>query len=309
MKRILRVVAVLLVLGVVAVVAIVVRAIRPDMPIDTLRERYGVAPSQYVELLGMPVHYRDEGHGPPVLLVHGTFASLHTWDGWTEALAKTHRVVRLDLPGHGLTGPDPTGRYDMARTLEVVAAFADRLGLDRFAIAGNSLGGHVAWRFAAAHPERVDALVLLNAAGYPREQMPGIIRLARTPVVNRLMLVATPERLVRRNLEQVYADDAKVTDDLVARYHALLLREGNRRAMLERLTTDDPLRPDLVPTLRVRTLVVWGALDTWVPPADGIRYEREIPGARRIEYPDLGHVPQEEAPARTARDVIAFLGG
>lgn len=303
-----RIVTVVVLVPVVALALVVATAAHRDLAVAGLRETWGAAPSRYAQVLGMPVHYRDEGRGPNVvLLVHGTFASLHTWDGWTAALAGELRVVRLDLPGHGLTGPDPTGDYGMDRTIEVLDAFADLLDLKRFSIAGNSLGGHVAWRYAAARPERVNRLVLVDSAGYPREQLPPIIRLARMPVVNRLFLFATPQRIIQRNLESVYADDAKVTPGLVRRYHELVLREGNRRALLDRLSTPEPPRPELLAKVVAPTLVQWGALDTWVPLADGERYAREISGARLVVYPDTGHVPQEELPGPTAADALQFL--
>jgi pimeloyl-ACP methyl ester carboxylesterase len=299
---------IVLVLGLALVVAALALVTRADRSFPELRDRFGAAPSQFAQVLGMPAHFRDEGSGPnTVLLIHGTFASLHTWDAWAAALSKELRVVRVDLPGHGLTGPDPTSDYGMSRTIAFIDAFADLLDLKRFSLAGNSLGGHVAWRYAVAHPAKVAKLVLVDSAGYPRERLPPIIRLARVPVVNRLLLFMTPEAVIERNLRAVYADDAKITPELVQRYHALVLREGNRCALLDRLSNPEPLQPGLVPDLRAPTLVLWGAQDEWIPLSDGKRFAREIPGAKLVVYPDGGHVPQEELPERTVADALSFL--
>ena len=165
----------------------------------------GSGTSRFVDVDGMSVHYRDEGAGPPLLLIHGTGASLHTWDAWSAALSGTHRVVRLDLPGFGLTGPQPDGDYRIDTYVDMVDHFATKVGLDRFALAGNSLGGQIAWRFAARHPEAVNALILVDAAGYPRSVKPPLVfRLGRVPVVSSLMGHLDPHMLVESTLKRTY---------------------------------------------------------------------------------------------------------
>ena len=281
----------------------------PELPAAELEARYATPPSRFLDVDGLRIHYRDQGQGPALVLLHGSNAALFTWEGWVRELSAHHRVITLDLPGHGLTGPDAKGRYTWTDMAEVVEAFRARLGLERFHLAGNSMGGAVAWHYALLHPERVDRLVLVDAAGYPRDEpAPLVFRLMRTPVLGELLSRVSPRSIIDKNVRAVYGDPSKVTKEGVDRYYALLLREGNRQATRERLraTVDDGLWRRLG-EVRAPTLILWGAKDTWILPAYGQRFDRDIPDSTLIVYPDLGHVPMEEDPARTAADVRRFL--
>jgi len=281
---------------------------RRDVPVEELMPRYAAAPSRFVELEGIRVHVRDEGTGPPLLLVHGTSSSLHTWDGWVRHLSGRRRIIRLDLPGFGLTGPAPDGDYRVERYARLVAALLERLAIARTDVAGNSLGGRVAITLALDHPERVRRLILVDPAGLSGVPPPLIFRLARTPVANRVLLHLTPRFLVRKNLEEVYGDPSLVTEELVDRYHAMALRAGNREALVERLTGPaDPLLDDRLDQLQLPVLIQWGAEDRWIPVEAAHRFQRGIAGAQLRIYPGAGHVPMEELPQLTARDADAFL--
>ena len=132
----------------------------PDVPVDELKARWARPPSRFIAVNGMQVHLRDEGphdDPAPIVLLHGTSASLHTWDGWAQALREKRRVIRFDLPGFALTGPNPDNDYSIDAYVRFVKAVMDELGVQRFVIAGNSLGGQVAWAATAALPDRVTA--------------------------------------------------------------------------------------------------------------------------------------------------------
>ena len=296
-------------LGVVlGLVVLLATGIRRDIPVSELKPRYATGASQFVELEGMQVHYRDEGAGPPLLLIHGTSSSLHTWDAWTEAMKDHRRVVRLDLPGFGLTGPAPDGDYRAVRLARVASAFLDHLQIPQADVAGNSLGGRVAAELVLAHPQQVRRLILLDAAGLTGHTPPPIFRFAQIPVLNKLLTLISPRFLVRGNVEQVYGDPNLVTDELVDRYQAILLREGNRQALVDRLTGPPDTELDSrLGQIRVPTLIQWGALDTWVPPSFARRFESGIAGSELRMYAGVGHVPMEEAPEATVRDADAFL--
>ncbi len=160
-----------------------------DIPVEELKSRYANASSRFAPIEGMSVHYRVEGNESdsiPLVLLHGTGASLHTWDGWVNEMKASRKLIRLDLPAFGLTGPSPSRKYDIDLYYQVVIQLLDRLGVDQVDIAGNSLGGCVAWYTALQSPGRVRKLVLIDAVGYPfeRSDQPIAFRMARIPVVN-----------------------------------------------------------------------------------------------------------------------------
>jgi pimeloyl-ACP methyl ester carboxylesterase len=289
----------------------------PDRPVQTLVARWAPPPSEFIEVKGQLVHLRDEGprNDPaPLLLLHGTCASLHTWDGWATALKARHRVIRIDLPAFGLTGPF-TGQYasDDYRG-DTYARFVldvlDALRVARVVVAGNSLGGEVAWRAATLAPQRFAKLILVDATGYAfaPDEIPLGFRVARLPVLIRIAEHLLPRAMVEASLRSVYGDPSRVSAELVDRYFELTLREGNRRALGLRLQQlemgNDAAR---IKSLALPTLVLWGGRDRLVPPDTARRFAADIRGARLAVFDSLGHVPQEEDPARTAASVIDFL--
>ncbi len=298
--------AVLLLLGLAGVWA-------PDKPVAALAARWAPPPSRFLTLDGMAVHLRDEGprtDSVPIVLVHGTSASLHTWDGWAATLRGAHRVIRFDLPGFGLTGPSPDQDYSLTAYTRITLRLLDSLGVSRFAIAGNSLGGEVAWHVAAAAPDRVAALILVDAAGYPivSQTVPIGFRLARTNGLGWLFTRILPRSVVASSVRSVYGDPSRVTDSLITRYYELTLRAGNRASLPHRFAkSDNGADSARIATVRAPTLILWGGRDGLIPPDHAGRFARDIPGSRIALFPELGHVPHEEDPVRTAAAARAFL--
>ncbi len=290
-----------------AVIILIISQYRADIPLWKLTKKYAPEPSRFIEVAGMNVHLRDEGQGTPVLLLHGLFASLHCWDGWTEALKEDYRVIRVDLPGFGLTGPRPDGDYRSGRDTDFILALVDTLGLERFVIVGNSFGGQVAWHFTLAHPERVAGLVLVDAAGHPRTDIPFIFTLVRIPLLGRLLMSFTPRWLIEQNIREVYSNNDLITPALVDRYHDMTLRAGNRKASWARINTGFDDLTDRLGEIEAPTLVLWGADDRWIPVKYAERFVMEIAGARAVIYPDVGHVPMEEQPEISSRGLRQFL--
>lgn len=285
----------------------------PDRPLSELQARWAQPPSAFIDVQGMHVHLRDEGPRTdpvPIVLLHGTSSSLHTWDGWARELKSNRRVIRFDLPGFGLTGPPADGDYRIESYVRFVAAMLDQLGVSRCVIAGNSFGGQVAWETALAHPQRIEKLILVDAAGYPFQSrsIPIGFRIARIPVLNRLMEFTLPRRLIESSVRNVYGDPGKVTPELVDRYFELTLREGNRRALAKRFEQAPAgLHADRIAALKLPTLILWGGRDRLIPPADAESFHRDIAGSRLIVFDQLGHVPQEEDPAATVAVARQFL--
>jgi len=313
MKRTARILAGTLLALAVALGGLVAYYWAPDRPVSALAARWAPPPSQFVAIGGLQVHLRDEGprdDPTPIVLLHGTSASLHTWDGWVAALLPRHRVVRLDLPGFGLTGPALDDDYSMARYVEFVAAALDTLGIEQCVIAGNSFGGWISWETALAHPDRVKGLVLVDAAGYPlqSESVPIGFRLANVPVLNRAMQSVLPRGVVESSLRNTYGDPSRVTPELVDRYYEITLREGNRRALTKRFAAGrGATEPERIRSLRLPTLILWGDRDRLIPPLYAERFHRDIAGSELVMFPGLGHVPHEEDPAATVAALLAFL--
>ena len=290
----------------------------PDWPVQALVARWAPAPSDFVEVKGQLVHLRDEGPRDdplPIVLVHGTAASLHTWEGWVRALKGQRRVITFDLPGFGLTGPF-AGQYtpDDYRG-DTYAGFVldllDALKIDRVVLGGNSLGGEVAWRTAYAAPQRVAALVLVDAAGpaFTPVEVPLGFQLSRVPLLNRLSEWTLPRPLVQQSVVSVYGDPSKVTPALVDRYFELTLREGNRRALRLRMQgLVNGEHAERIATLKQPTLILWGGRDRLIPPATGQLFKQQIAGSQLVVFEELGHVPQEEDPVRSVAPVKVFLG-
>ncbi len=294
----------------------------PDRPVETLVARWAPAPSDFIEVKGQVVHIRDEGprhtgQGDPlpVVLIHGTSASLHTWEGWVKALKGQRRVITFDLPGFGLTGPFAgqyrPDDYHGDTYARFVLDLLDVLQLPRVVLGGNSLGGEVAWRTAVIAPERVASLVLVDAMGpvFTPLSIPLGFRIARVPVLNRISEWALPRSLVAQSVADVYGDPARVTSELVDRYFELALREGNRRALvmwMQHLVVGDGF--EKVATLKQPTLILWGGRDKLIPPTAAQQFHERIAGSQLVVFDTLGHVPQEEDPARSVVPVKAFLG-
>lgn len=309
--RVLVLAAILLVGAAVGVY--VMRNWAPDVTVESLKARWAPPPSQFVAVDGMQVHLRDEGpraDSIPIVLLHGTSSSLHTWNGWADSLRTTRRVIRFDLPGFGLTGPAPNHDYGMDAYVRFVAHVLDAMGVGRVELAGNSLGGWIAWRFAVAHPDRVRRLVLVDAAGYPfkSQSVPIGFRLAGVPVLNVLIQRILPRSVVEQSVRNVFGDPSRVTPALVDRYYDLARRAGNRTALVERFG-QARADPDTlaIRTIKPPTLIIWGGEDALIPPMNATRFGRDIAGSHVMIFPALGHVPHEEAPEATLRALREFL--
>jgi len=280
-----------------------------DKLVEELIPEYTNNKSHFITLDGMNVHYRDEGEGLVVLLLHGSNASLHTWEGWADILSSDYRVISLDLPGHGLTGPHPKNQYTWPDAAQFIDNFVNAIEIQNFTIVGNSMGGAIAWHYALKQAEKVNALVLIDSRGIPSEEpKPPILRAYSTPVINDLLTVFTPKWAVDANIADVYGDASKVSDELIERYFNLTLREGNRDATVYRMThpSSYALTPRLS-DLKMPTLIMWGEKDTWILPKYAYRFKELVPHAKLITYPGLGHTPMEEAPQKTVKDLKKFI--
>lgn len=281
----------------------------PDRSTAELEATYLGQSSTYVEAAGIRLHVRDSGprDGPAIILLHGLGASLHTWEPWALTLSEKYRVIRYDLPGFGLTGADPSGTYADARGMEVLAALMDKLAIPRATLIGNSMGGRLAWMFAAENPERVDKLVLISPDGF---ESPGYEygKAPAVPALVKMMKYVLPRSMLRMNREPAYFNPKRLTDATVDRYYDLMLAPGVRGAMIARMEQTELTPPE--PFLRkisASTLLMWGEQDAMIPVSNAADYLAALPNAKLVKLPGLGHVPHEEDPDRSLPPVRAFL--
>jgi pimeloyl-ACP methyl ester carboxylesterase len=266
-----------------------------------------------VAIDGLSVHLRDEGprgDPHPIVLIHGTSSSLHTWEGWVAALKGRHRVVSFDLPGAGLTGPFADDDYRIEHYTRFVEDLIDRLEIKHATLVGNSLGGRIAWEVAVTRPDLAARLVLIDSLGYPGEGGPAplAVRIAQLPIIGPPIVEHfTPRILVEKSLRAAYGDPRRLTPDRLDRYYQLLLRTGNRRALMLQIQQESYDDSDRIKTIAIPTLILWGRLDHVIPVAAAARFRQDIAHSQLVVFSPLGHVPQEEDPAQTVKTLEDFL--
>ncbi|MBX2847202.1 MAG: alpha/beta hydrolase [Acidiferrobacterales bacterium] len=284
-----------------------------DWTRETLVAKYANANSEFFTTKkGDVVHFRDEGtqNKPALVMIHGTAASLHTWEPLIAALASDFRLVSLDLPGHGLTGAFKARDYSNAIMTETVLELIDHLGLEKVVLMGNSLGGKVAWTTAVEQPSRVQALILLAPSGAQRvsEGKSNIgFKILRSWIGQQLMQKISPRFLIEKSLKQTVTDSDLVTQEMVDRYWQLLLMEGNRQAIVDLRNSDqgaDKFR--LLSEVAAPSLIVWGENDG-ILPIDMIRqFESRMSESQSLRLTNIGHLPQEESVDTLSERVKAF---
>lgn len=301
-----------------AFAVIMISFVRLDVPREQLIGKYATGASQFVMLPdGASAHIRDEGNpeGPVLVLVHGSNASLHTWEPWVEELGGSYRIISMDLPGHGLTGRVPGDDYTREGMTAFVHEVLKTLHVRRFAIAGNSMGGGIAALYTLEYPESVSALILVDAAGIPVQRddddVPLAFRVANMPVVSNVMRYVLPRSLVEEGVRKVFFDQSKVTDEMVARCFDLTLHEGNRGATQMRFASyasrNEEAFADRLGEIEVPVLVLWGDQDGLIPVSAAHEFQKRIPQAELVIFENVGHVPMEEIPEASAAAVRSFL--
>ncbi len=302
----------LLVVGTVAIMGILLIAgCATRMTTEEIDKKYMNSASNRTQIGQLSVHFRDEGNKSPssetVVLLHGTASSLLTWDAWTERLRDHYRILRMDLPGLGLTGP----REDKAYEIPDDVAFLHQFLMDQQQTAvhlvGSSLGGRIAWAYALKYPDQVKSLTLINALGYPQASWPPAIEMAQWNGLDDLMALYIPRFVYQISLGDIYHDPDQITDQVVDRYHEIALREGNLEAFTDRVKADLDSDARKIPDISVPTLILWGEEDKYFPVENAFRFHRDIPYSKLETYPDVAHLPMEESPQASSDDFRAFV--
>jgi pimeloyl-ACP methyl ester carboxylesterase len=275
-----------------------------DIPVAELKAKYG-QDSTYIEVLGTQVRVKESGRGEPLLLLHGFAASADTWDGWRAYLGRHYRVIAVDIPPFAITGPLVGRQMSPDELQNFMDALVAKLELNQFYLGGNSLGGYISWRYAVRHPEQVKKLILVDSAGYPHAK-PLPVKLMEMPVLRNITAHLSPYFLVADSVRDVYGSRENVTDAQIQRYHDMMRREKSRAAvsdLMSALVFDGQGMKDV----KVPTLIIWGGRDRWIPAAHAALFHQDIPGSQLVMFDELGHIPMEEDPARTAVAVSRFL--
>lgn len=282
------------------------------IPYQQLSKKYTDDTSKYIDVNGLTIHYQIEGNGPPLVLLHGVSSSLHTWDDWSKELKDRYQVIRLDLPGFGLTGPDVAPNSETAAYMvDMINQFTSKLGLERFFLVGNSLGGYYAWNYALKYPEKLYKMVLMSSAGYAQD-LPFWMGVASFPGIHWISPHMMPRYIVNKTIESAYADEDMITDKVRQRYFDLTQRAGNRESYVRhflqlREIADDETHGYQIKDVVVPTLLMWGENDEWIP-LDVMRlFHRDLPYSEYLVYEGIGHLPMEEVPVQSARDAHNFF--
>ena len=297
-------------MGLLVLAFIVAAVVYRDIPAAELEAKYATGASKFIDIDGVRMHYRDEGSGPPVVLFHAHFASLIGFDAWADALKAHHRVLRFDIPSHGLTGADPSGDYSIERTIELTELFLEKMGVDKVSLGGTSMGGTMALHFASRHPERVEKLVLLSPGTLEGPEKMKKYKKRLGPSAE-LFTFITPRFMPKFMLEKGFGEGNPVPPELVDRWHQMWMLEGQRSAELARLRQYDGGDPDkLLASITTPTLLLWGEDNTTAPieQADHmVAAMKNVKSLKRINYPGVGHMAVQQAGARIVKDVIPFL--
>ena len=289
--------------------SIVLYLYSPDISVSELKKTYANQHSQFIEIEGMNVHYRDEGEGQAIVLLHGTGASLHTWDKWTAELKKSYRVIRLDLPAYGLTGPHPENKYSLPDYSSFLNSFVDSIGVDNFILSGNSLGGAIAWYYTTEYQNKVKLLSLLDPGGFynKEKQSPLVFRLARAPGINKILRYVTPRFFIKNTLKEVYYDKTKLTDKKIDTYRDLILRENNRESFINRTNSSPVDYTQRLKSIIIPAQIIWGNEDEWISVDNAKLFSEALPNNRVDIMKETGHLPMEERPYESLELLLNFI--
>jgi len=283
-----------------------------DIPVAQLKAKYQKVNSAFIDIDGVSVHYIMEGRmddSLPIVFIHGTSASLHTWDTLSSLLKTNKKIIRLDLPAFGLTGPNRLNQYSFNFYNQFLDEFLLKLNVTKCIVAGNSLGGSIAWNYAIASPNKVKQLILLDASGYPKKDEKGSLgfKLAGIPVINQALKHISPISLIRKSLEDAFYNKSLVTEQMVHQYHDMLLREGNRAAVLELF--QHPMKADAtkIKMITQPTLIIWGKEDQLISYKNAALFKQDIRNSQMLVLDKVGHIPMEEAPNQVAAAILEFI--
>ena len=294
-----------------------------DIPREELEEKYATGSSQFLDLSdGTRIHFRDEGNAknPTVILLHGFNGSLLNFDRLVPLLVEDYRLVSIDLPGFGLTGAIPSADYSTESFIDTVTTLTTYLGIEKFSIVGNSMGGGVAWRYALNNPRKVESLILIASSGVMteedsrkfaerKENSPIVWRLMNSNILKRFLNYYTPKFFATQGLKVSVYDQNLANIEHAMQFHDLVLLEGSRNAILSMSmgSRSKMHGPESLSRIEAPTLVIHGDKDNIIPIERSQVFEEYIDKVEVKIYSQIGHLPMYEDPNKTANDIKSFL--
>ncbi|WNB16956.1 alpha/beta fold hydrolase [Marivirga arenosa] len=314
MQKTLKIITYIIIVTIALIIVVLAFFYKSDIPTTVNEEKYFTEESRYITVDQNKLHIRITGQGPALLLIHGSFSSLHTWEVWQRNLENDFTTISVDLPGHGLTGANPQNLYTTDYYSDLLWKLVDQLNYESISIAGNSMGGQVAYKMALMNPNKVKQLILLNSSGVRNQKRViktndgfSVFDLINNPISAQLMKKVTPKFLVKMSLKQVYYDHSKFNESKLERYYDLLLNEGNREATMVRFQQKSDSRFEELSNLEIPTLIIWGEHDNWIPVENAYKFNKIIPNSTLKIYENTGHVPMEEIPLETSQLAKEFI--
>lgn len=309
MKKILKYLGYFFLFVLLLVVGLLAANYHSDIPIETLKKKYATKHSKFIAIDGMNVHYQRLGKGHPLVLVHGFSGHTYNWRAWMKYLSNDFELIVMDLPGFGLTGPHPKGDYSSEMSIKFLDDFLSKIGIDTFHLAGNSMGGSIAWKYTLTHPSRIKKLVLIDAGGYPKKSEQNIagFKVLQYPIFHPLITKITPRAIIKKSLEGTYVDQSFANEEEVNLYMDMIRREGNRKVLIDRMKVPRKDESDRIKKISKPTLVMWGDKDIIISVENAYKFHEDIPDSKLIVYENVGHIPMDEVGAQSAIDVRNFL--
>ena len=281
-----------------------------DISKESIEAKYLLESSDFIEIDGVNIHFAIDGSGPDLLLLHANYANLIDWNPWVNLLKDHYRVIRIDIPGHGLTAADPSNDYSMQRTIFLLEGFLNAFEVQKLSIAGASLGGTIGLHYTRRNPEKVDNLILVSP-GALNPRIRGRNEPVKLPKPFEIIAYFTPRLITESLLRGGFGDPENVTEELIDRWYDLLLREGQRDAQIARVNQYVSGDIDQVLSeVRAPALIMWGKKNNVVPVDLAYEMKDMMKNSLRIEmiiYESGGHQLVQELGIQTGKDALEYL--
>ena len=323
MLKVKRILKYFLLLTLILLAFIIYNSVYFDIPKESVIVKHAKGASEFIELKdGSLIHVRDEGNknGNTLVLIHGSNGSLFNFESMNKFLIDDFRIISLDLPAHGLTGPVNSNNYSFDGFIRVINEVLEIKKINQFFLAGHSMGGRVVWNYTIDYPEKVSGLIIIgslflaNKKEYREFQSdnkpPIVFKLFEIPFFRMLLGYITPRIMVSQVAKQMVYDQTIMSDELIDQFHDIILLDGSREAMGYVIVNTDKnivADPKLLQEINVPTTILHGEEDNVIDVKYNKHFLENIPDINLISYSKVGHMPPMEIPEVLANDIKKFI--